>query len=290
MHGHILYNGDVLPADTTILRAGQIGVLSGWGVFTTMRISQGVPFAFERHWERMARDARTLHIDLSQDPDTVRRDLLRLIEANGAGEATMRVCVVRSEGGFWAGPGSGNASDLVAMTSDVMRWGMSITLDVAAQGRHAASPFAGTKTLSWSHNLTLVEMAKQNGYDEVILLNERGEVAECTSANIFAAAGGTTYTPPLSSGPLPGVTRALMLDELDVPGAPVEEKVLSLDDLYEADEVFITSTTRELLPVSGIAGRGLPAGEGQWPVMETLRAALAAYMRRYVQEAKRRVA
>ena len=80
---------------------------------------------------------------------------------------------------------------------------------MAEQGRHAASPFAGTKTLSWSHNLTLVETAQQNGDDEVILLNERNEVAECTSANIFAAKGGTTYTPPLSSGPLPGVTRAL---------------------------------------------------------------------------------
>ncbi len=290
MHGHVLYNSDVLPADSKILQAGQIGVLSGWGVFTTMRIAEGIPFAFERHWERMARDARTLHIDLSQDPDAVRRNLLRLIEANGADEATMRVCVFRSEGGFWAGPGSGSASDLVAMTNEVMRWAKSVTLDVAEQGRHAASPFAGTKTLSWSHNLTLVETAQQNGDDEVILLNERNEVAECTSANIFAAKGGTTYTPPLSSGPLPGVTRALMLDELDAPGAPVEEKVLSLDDFYEADEVFITSTTRELLPVSGIRGRRLRGGDGPWPVMETLRTALAAYMRRYVQEAKRRVA
>ena len=290
MHGHVLYNSDVLPADSKILQAGQIGVLSGWGVFTTMRIAEGIPFAFERHWERMARDARTLHIDLSQDPDAVRRNLLRLIEANGADEATMRVCVFRSEGGFWAGPGSGSASDLVAMTNEVMRWAKSVTLDVAEQGRHAASPFAGTKTLSWSHNLTLVETAQQNGDDEVILLNERNEVSECTSANIFAAKGGTTYTPPLSSGPLPGVTRALMLDELDAPGAPVEEKVLSLDDFYEADEVFITSTTRELLPVSGIRGRRLRGGDGPWPVMETLRTALAAYMRRYVQEAKRRVA
>ncbi len=290
MHGHVLYNSDVLPADSKILQAGQIGVLSGWGVFTTMRIAEGIPFAFERHWERMARDARTLHIDLSQDPDAVRRNLLRLVEANGADEATMRVCVFRSEGGFWAGPGSGNASDLVAMTNDVMHWAESVTLDAAEQGRHAASPFAGTKTLSWAHNLTLVETARQNGDDEVILLNERNEVAECTSANIFAAKGGTTYTPPLSSGPLPGVTRALMLDELDAAGAPVEEKVLSLDDFYEADEVFITSTTRELLPVSGIRGRRLRGGDGPWPVMETLRTALAAYMRRYVQEAKRRVA
>ena len=77
-----------------------------------------------------------------------------------------------------------------------------------------------------------------------------------------------------------------MLDELDAPGAPVEERVLSLDDLYEADEVFITSTTRELLPVSGIRGQRLRGGDGPWPVMETLRTALAAYMRRYVQRSQ----
>ena len=291
MHSHILHNDEVLPADSKILSAGQIGVLSGWGVFTTLRIYEGVPFAFERHWERMARDARALHINLNQDPGTVRRNLLRLVEANQAAEATMRLCIVRSEGGFWAGSDSGSPSDLVAMTNDVMVWAESIALAVAEQSRHAASRFTGTKTLSWAHNLTLVENAQGSGYDEVILLNERNEVAECTSANIFAAKDERTYTPPLSSGPLPGVTRAIMLDELNADGVAVEQKVLSLEDLYEADEVFITSTTRELLPVNRIQDQPLRAGEsGPWPVMEMLRAALSAYVRRYVLKAKRQVA
>ena len=147
-------------------------------------------------------------------------------------------------------------------------------------GRHAASPFAGTKTLSWAHNLTMLEDAQRNGFNEVVLLNERGEVAECTSANIFAVFDGVTYTPPLSSGPLPGVTREVMLRELDKNECPVAEKVLRLDDLYAADEVFITSSTRELLPVTSIAGRPLRAADA-WPVMDKLHAALTAYIRRY---------
>lgn len=133
-------------------------------------------------------------------------------------------------------------------------------------------------------NLTRAETAHRNGYAEVILLNERGEVAECTSANIFAAKGEVTYTPPLSSGPLPGVTRAIMIEELE---PPVEEKVLRLEDLIEADEVFITSTTRELLPVNRIQDRLISSSDRTcWPVMERLQEALSTYIRRYTQAAR----
>jgi branched-chain amino acid aminotransferase len=288
MHPYVLYNDEICRNDERIFLPGQLGLLAGWGVFTTLKISDSVPFAFERHWERMKRDARLIHIDLPLDGESVRRNLLRLIEANQAPDATMRVCVFRSEGGFWEGPGSGNTSDLIAFSSDLKGWHESAALGVVEHGRHAASPFAGTKTLSWAHNLTMAETARQDGYDEVILLNERGEVAECTSANIFAVKNGVTRTPPLESGPLPGITRAIMLEEIDLPDAPVEESVLTLDDLYSAEEVFITSTTRELLPVHQILDRRLtPKGHSAWPVMEKLRAALAEYTRHYIETARR---
>jgi branched-chain amino acid aminotransferase len=288
MHPYVLYNDEVCRSDEKIMLPGQLGLLAGWGVFTTLKISEGIPFAFERHWERMKRDARLIHVDLPLDPESVRRNLLLVIEANQAPNATMRVCVFRSEGGFWEGPGSGNPSDLIAFSNDLKGWRESAALGVIEHGRHAASRFAGTKTLSWAHNLTMAEIAQQQGYDEVILLNERGEVAECTSANIFAVRNGVTHTPPLESGPLPGVTRAIMLEEIDLPDAPVEESVLTLDDLYSAEEVFITSTTRDLLPVHRILDRRLsPGGPSAWPVMEKLRAALAEYTRLYIETAKR---
>jgi branched-chain amino acid aminotransferase len=288
MHPYVLYNDEIQRSDERILLPGQLGLLAGWGVFTTLKICDGIPFAFERHWERMKRDAGLIHIDLSFDAETVRRNLMRLIEANQAPDATMRVCVFRSEGGFWEGPGAGNPSDLVAFSNDLKGWRESAVLGVVEHGRHAASRFAGTKTLSWAHNLTMAETAQQAGLDEVILLNERGEVAECTSANIFAVRNGVTQTPPLESGPLPGVTRAIMLEEIDLPDAPVEESVLSLEDLYSAEEVFITSTTRELLPVRQILDRRIsPGGPHAWPIMEKLRAALADYTRRYVENARR---
>lgn len=287
MHAHILYNDQILPADQKILTAGQLGVLSGWGVFTTLGIYDGVLFEFARHWRRMERDARLLAVALPEDSGKVLHDLMELVRRNEVRNGAMRLCVVRSKGGFWEGPGSGNASDLVAMTADLNRWRETVALGVAEQARHAASPFAGTKILSWSHNLVLAEKAVRDGFDEVILLNERGEVAECTSANIFVAKDGTTYTPPLSSGALPGITRLVLLEEINSTSMPVREKVLRLEDLYQADEVLISSTTRLLLPVDRILDRRIAkSGSDGWPVATRLREALRAYIREYVAKAQ----
>lgn len=281
MHPHVLYNDQIVPATEAILRPGQLGLLAGWGVFTTLRIYEGIPFAFERHWSRITRDAGKINVSLERfERDAVRRQLLALVEQNESYEASMRLCIFRSEGGVWEGPGAGYESDLIAFSIPVRDFKRTVKLGVTEQGRHAASPFAGTKTLSWSHNLTMVENAYKDGFDETVLLNERGEVAECTSANIFAVIDGQAYTPPLSSGPLPGVTREVMLNEIDTNGAALEERVLSLDDLYRAEEVFITSSTRELIPVVRIGDRELGASE--WPVMQQILVKLRAYVREYI--------
>ena len=103
-------------------------------------------------------------------------------------------------------------------------WGGGVKLSVHAQARHAACEFRGTKILSWALNLAMLEEAQEAGFDEVILLNERGEVSECTSANIFAAQGSQVWTPPLDSGCLPGVTRELLLEEVRVEGISTGER------------------------------------------------------------------
>src|SRR5262249_28176171 len=157
--------------------------------------------------------------------------------------------MVRNSGGMWEGPSTGRPSDLIALTADSKHWSSSVRLACVKNARHAACEFAGTKVLSWAMNLTWLESAQARGFDEVILLNERGEVAECTSANFFVANGTQVWTPPLSSGCLPGITREVLLGEIHVPGIQIAEKTLFPTDLESADEVFITSTTRSLLPV-----------------------------------------
>jgi branched-chain amino acid aminotransferase len=256
-----------------------VGLLSGWGVFTTMRVVDGVPFGFERHWARLMRDAAALHVAMPPDSEPIRRRLFDLIEANHVSSATLRLVVVRNGGGMWEGPPIGRASDVIALTANAKTWGDSAKLAYVAQGRHAASEFAGTKILSWAMNLTWLESAQARGFDEVILLNERGEVAECTSANIFIAEGNNVWTPPLNSGCLPGITREVLLGETLVPGIRVRERTLMPADLESADEVFITSTTRNLLPVRQIEERSVGRSDRIWDALET---AFEKYVSSYV--------
>jgi len=280
MHRFLLHNDDILDAHQKSLTAGQVGFLNGWGVFSTLRVADGVLFAFERHFERMQRDAARMHVPFPADRDAVRGRLLRLVEANSAWNATLRVVVVRNRGGLFEGPDLERDFELIAFTAGINSWGSSVRLAIKPHGRHAQNEFAGTKVLSWAQNLTWYEEAHQRGLDEMILLNERGEVCECTSANLFIARGSDIFTPPLSSGCLPGVTRALLLEEIRVPGMSAVERTLLPKDLEEADQVFITSTTRDFLPVSHIEGLNVKTGG---TVAAALNRAFEEYRAAYVK-------
>ena len=256
MHALILHNDEIREASEKVLAPGQVGLAAGWGVFSTLRIVRGIPFAFERHWERMKRDAATLRVPFPSDPDYIRARLLRLIAANQVGDGTARTIVVRNRGGIWEGSPERDF-DLLIFTAGLKDWGAGVKLAVQEQARHAGSRFRGVKCLSWALNLVMLEEAHARGCDEVLLLNERGEVSECTSANIFIVRDGQVLTPPLDSGCLPGVTRELLLEMAPVEGIAIREETLRLEDLMTAAEVFITSTTRNLLPVVSIEGHPL---------------------------------
>jgi branched-chain amino acid aminotransferase len=282
VHRYILHNDKIHEASEAVLAPGQVGLLAGWGVFSTLHVADGVLFAWERHWARMAKDAALLRVPLP-DSERARLRLLELVEANRAYNATLRVLVVRNTGSMWEGPPTGSASDLIALTADLKNWGAGVKLSYVEQARHAACRFAGTKILSWAMNLTWVEEAHERGFDEVILLNERGQVSECTSANVFIANGHQVWTPPLSSGCLPGVTRDILLHEIQAPGMEIGEKTLLPMAVEQADDVFITSTTRALLPVLEINGRKVG---GRGGAQKVLQAAFEEYVAGYISQAK----
>jgi len=287
LHRFVLHNDQIQLASDLSLAPGQVGLLAGWGVFSTLRVSDGVLFAWDRHWARITRDAKAFHVPLPEDSEKVRRKLVELVEANQVPNCTLRLVIVRNGGGLWAGPSNGRPSDVIALTADSKEWGDSVRLSYVRQARHAACEFAGTKITSWAMNLTWLERAQQRGFDEVILLNERGEVAECTSANIFIANGSEVWTPPLSSGCLPGITRQVILEEIRVPGIRVIEKTVMPGNLENADEIFITSTTRSLLPVRQIEDK--PVGRND-RARKALSEAFAACVRTYVLAHKEVVA
>jgi branched-chain amino acid aminotransferase len=286
MHSLILHHDRIRSAADHLLMAGQVGLLNGWGVFSTLRVADGVLFAWERHWRRMKRDAELLHVPFPDDPVWLETQLLKLVEANQAWNSTLRVAVVRNRGGQFDGPDIVRDFDVIAFTKDLADWGDEARLDVAERARHAEHEFAGTKMLSWSFNLVHLERAQRRGFDEVVLLNERGEVSECTSANIFAVLGGRVVTPPLGSGCLPGVTRAILLEELGGV-VEIEERTLLPDDLQAASEIFITSSTRDVLPVSAINGFTLRLDAGRL-VSLRLKAAYQKYLANYALERRNR--
>src|SRR5258708_11828811 len=224
MHRFLLHNSDIRNTTDRMLTAGQVGLLNGWGVFSTLRVKQGVLFAWERHWQRMQRDAVLMHVPFPEDQAWVERQLLSLVAANGAFDATLRLSIIRNTGGLFESPGLDQPWDLIAFTKDITTVADRVLLTITPYGRYAAHRFQSAKIASWSFNLTFLEEAQSRGFDETVLLNERGEVAECTSANLFAVFGSEIVTPPLSSGCLPGITREILLEAVVVPGFRIAER------------------------------------------------------------------
>ena len=255
--------------------------MNGWGVFSTLRVSDGVLFAYSRHYARMQRDAGLMRVPFLRGPEDLHKALVSLVDANHAFNSTLRVAIVRNKGGLFEAPQIGPDADVIAFTADLANWGGGVHLNYVPQGRHGASPYSGLKVTSWAQNLSWNEKAHADGYDEVLLLNEHGQVSECTSANVFVLRDNEVLTPPLAtSGCLPGVTRAILLEEIQVPGLTIREQILAPADLEAADGVFITSTTRDLLPVLSVDKRPLKQAP---EVLNRLLEAFQSYRSTYVQ-------
>ena len=231
IHRNIFHNDRIVPIGKARLSPGQAGLLNGYGLFTTMRIFQGEPFAYERHWRRLEKDAAKIGLPFPFDAAVVRRQLGELLTANQVVEGTARIYMILNHTGFWQSDESGPEVDLILFTAGLPAHSDVARLGIAENGRHAASPLAGVKTTAWLNNVWHLAEAQKAGWTEVILLNERGEVAECTSANIFCVRGGKVLTPPLSSGCLEGVTRSVLLEIAGRAGVQIVEQTLFPEDL-----------------------------------------------------------
>ena len=258
------------------LSPGQAGLLNGWGVFTTIRIYDSRPFAFDRHWKRLMADANRLNIPVPWQTETVLEHLGKLTAANQVKEGCARIYFVYNKSGYWASDESVPEVDLILYTADLPKRKGPVRLALQPYGRYASSPLAGVKVTSWLQNVWMLDQALRRGFDEVILLNERNEVAECTAANVYCVRNGEVATPPLSSGCLPGVTRSTLLEIGEKVGVVIKEAAFGKEELLGADEVFITSTTREVQPVSEIEDQKIKQVNG--PVTQRLAEAFSQYV------------
>jgi branched-chain amino acid aminotransferase len=280
IHRFVFHNDRLLPIEQVRLSPGQSGLLSGWGLFTTIRIVEGIPFAFERHWRRLQRDAVRTDCPFPFEEEAVQRQLAELLHENQVRQGCARIYMIYNYESLWRGDEPLPQVDLLICSAGLPSYRDFARLTFREHGRHAASPLAGVKVTSWLNNVWNLHEAHRAGFDEVILLNERGEVAECTAANIFCVRDGKVLTPPLASGCLAGITREVLLEIGEGAGIPVEEKNISPEDLYGAEEVFISSTNRNLLPVAAINDRKIAKAPG--PVIHQLEKTLENYIRRYI--------
>jgi len=280
IHPNVFHNESLLPIEQVRLSPGQAGLICGWGIFTTLRICRGEAFAYERHWRRLEKDAAMTRLPTLYTAAKVRVHLHEVIRANQVTEGCARIYLVYNTVGFWQSNERHPQVDLIIYTAGLPEYREVVRLSLREHGRHAASPLAGVKSISWLNNVWAFAEANKEGFDEVVMLNERGEVAECTSANIFAVQNGKMLTPPLSSGCLEGVTRGILMEIAPEAGVSVVEQALHPEDLYSAEEVFISSTNRNLISASEIAGHKIAAAPG--PVCHRLNELFDAFVNDYV--------
>jgi branched-chain amino acid aminotransferase len=287
IHRYVFHNEELRPIEKTRWSPGQAGLICGWGLFTTVRIARGEAFAYERHWRRIEKDAALTRLPMTYTGARVRVMLQEVIRANEVQEGCARIYLVWNTVGGWRSDEKMPDVDLVITSADLPHYPEITRLTVREHGRHAASPLAGVKTISWLNSVWSVAEAQREGFDEVVLLNERGEVSECTAANIFAVKAGKVITPPLSAGCLEGVTRGVLMEIAGEANTTIVEQTMRPEDLYGADEVFVTSTNRNVIGVKEIAGHTI--GDGTTgSITKKLDEAFEAYIDEYVE--RRRVA
>jgi len=164
----------------------------------------------------------------------------------------LRIYFVYNRIGIWCSQEKMPATDLIMYTADLPMRAGPVKLGLLEHGRYAAHLLAGVKVTSWLENVWAAERARSRGFEDMVLLNEHGLVAECTAANIFFVQGGRVCTPPETSGCLAGVSRQILLEIAQSAGAPIEERNVTVEEMWVAEEVFISSTTREVQAVSAI--------------------------------------
>jgi branched-chain amino acid aminotransferase len=248
------------------------GLLVGDGVFETVRVYGGRPFAWTRHLDRLEHSAAGLGLPVP-DREELRAAAEAVLAANGHVEARLRITVTGGVAPLGSERGNTGPTVIVA-TSEVTPWPASVRVVVVPWVRNDRGATAGLKTTSYAENVRALAYAHERDASEAIFANTRDELCEATGSNVFVVRDGAVSTPPASSGCLLGVTRALVLEL----GTPIEESALPLGALRDADEAFLTSTTREVQPISTVDGHELSGAPG--PVTAHLAAAFRALVER----------
>ena len=241
--GEVWLNGSMVAAAQATVSIFDHGLTVGDGVFETLKAIEGVPFAPRRHLERLRRSAFGLGMRIPYEDDELRAAMDLVLASHDLPLARVRVTATGGESPLGSERGTSGATVIVA-ASELAEAEPSTAVCTVPWPRNERGAMAGIKTTSYAENVVALSYARDRDCTEAIFATTTGLLCEGTGSNVFAVIGGRLVTPPLSSGCLAGVTRDLILELTD----GVEEDI-TMADLFAADEVFLTSTGRDVQPV-----------------------------------------
>jgi branched-chain amino acid aminotransferase len=268
MRGAVYVNGKIAPADQAVVPVYDHGFVYGEGVYETLRTYNRVPFLYDQHMRRLRRSAERLLLDVPFDDATLLTWIDQTVAAAGElEEGYIRVLHTRGVGDLTYDPKSTPTPTTVIIVKPldpiparVFEQGIRISLvDMLRNHPKSVNPIIKSNNLL--NNALAMQAAYRAGAEEALMCNYRGELTECSQANFFLVRGGAALTPVSAAGLLEGVTRAFIFELGRELGIDVREEVLLPSDLASADEMFITSTTRELSPVTNLDGRAVGSGQ-----------------------------
>jgi len=249
-------NGELLPDDEARISIFDHGLVVGDGVFETIKVVAGQPFALSRHLIRLRRSAAGLGLP-APDLDAIRTGALAVIDGTAQLPlARLRITATAGIAPLGSERGSSELTVIIALAAQRPA-AAAVDVVVVPWPRNEHGALAGLKTTSYAENVRALAYATELGANEAIFANTAGNLCEGTGTNVFVAAGGRLITPPLSAGCLAGVTRGLVIEWI---GA-VEDN-LPISALANAEEAFLTGTTRDVQPVRNVNGSKLAAVPG----------------------------
>ena len=264
-------NGRVSDQEHAAISVFDHGFLYGEGIYETLRTYNDQPFLFDRHMTRLRKSADMLALEVPLSDAAIDARFRDTMKAAGLGdsperEAYIRILITRGIGELTYDPAACPTPSVVVIVKpnvdppkDVFEKGVKVAL-VPVVRNHPGSVNPLIKSNNLLNNALAMQEAFRRGGYEGIMRNYKGELAECTQSNVFIVKNGAALTPPIDAGLLPGITRAFLFEVGAEIGVPVREQVLRDDDLFGADECFLTSTTREAVPIVRVDDRTIGSG------------------------------
>lgn len=263
----IYLNGDYVEKEDAKVSVFDHGLLYGDGVFEGIRLYDGCVFKLDEHLERLEYSAKAILMDLPLTRNELSDAVCETCRRNELRNGYVRLVVTRGPGHLGLSPDGCGPSNVIIIADEIQLYpeeyyenGLKIISVPTRRINSSALPPA-IKSLNYLNNILAKIEAKRVGFQEALMLNDKGEIAECTGDNVFILSKGVLFTPPLDAGSLRGITRAVVIDLAAELNVPYREQALTRYDLWTADECFLTGTAAEVIPCVEVDHR--PVGNGK---------------------------